>query len=69
MVVLPRQIHSRDFILDGADGGAEVASLHVGADVDPARLLGALYGVGGGREANVGHLLQRDLLAPWRVDR
>src|SRR5215218_9070297 len=68
-VVLPRQIHSRDVLLHGAHGGAKISSLHVGADVDPARLLGALYGVGGGGEANVGHLLQRNLLTPWRVDR
>src|SRR5215212_4461635 len=68
-VVLPRQIHSRDAVLHSAHGGAEISSLHVGADVDPARLLGALYGVGGGGEANVGHLLQRNLLTPWRVDR
>src|SRR5215207_4384765 len=68
-VVLTRQIHSRDVLLHGAHGGAEISSLHIGSHVDPARLLGALYGVGGGGEANVCHLLQRDLLAPWRVDR
>src|SRR5829696_4961288 len=67
--VLPRQIHSRDVLLHGAHGGAKISSLHVGADVDPARLLGALYGVGGWGQANVGHLLQRNLLTPWRVDR
>src|SRR5215204_3910439 len=68
-VVLTRQIHSRDVLLHGAHGGAEISSLHIGSHVDPARLLGALYGVGGGGEANVSHLLQRNLLAPWRVDR
>src|SRR5215212_7417582 len=66
--VLARHIHSSDALLNGADGGAQISSLHVGADVDAARLLGALYGVWSGREANVSHLLQRDLLAIWRVD-
>src|SRR5215213_1738975 len=68
-MVLLRQVNSRDAILNGAYGGAKISSLHVGADVDPARLLGALYGVGGWGQANVGHLLQIDLLSPRRVDR
>src|SRR5215211_9193269 len=68
-VVLTRQLDSRNGILHGAHGGAEIASLHVGADVDPARLIHALYGVGGRREANVCQLLQRDLFTPGRVDR
>src|SRR5918993_5443583 len=67
-MVLARQIHSRNGLLHGAHGGAEISSLHVGADVDAARLLRVFYGVWSRRETNVSHLLQSNLLAPWRVN-
>ena len=56
----------RDSVLDGTHRGAQISSLHVGADVDATRLLGAFYSVWGWGEANVAAAIRR--VRPWGVD-